>query len=504
MRQRYLVPGAAALCLLLAAPAFAATPEPGAPGMGDPYYPDYGNGGYDVSHYDLRLAYQPKTDQLDGTATLTATTTQDLSRFDLDFALDVSSVLVDGHRAAFARSGDHELQITPAQPLAKGQEITVVVRYSGVPSSVQAEGFTSWQRTPDGGVAANEPESAWWWFPSNDHPRDKATYDVSVTVPDGTQAISNGTLQSTSSQLGRTRYNWREDKPQATYLATLAVGRFDITTGKTDSGIPVTNAVSKDLGANTGAAKASVGRTSEIIDWESTLFGPYPFSAVGGYVPNVPTHYAVETQTRPFYSPAQFADGANPSVIVHELAHQWFGDCVSVENWRDIWVNEGFATYAQWLWSEKEGEGSARDLAAYTYAQHPADDAFWTVKPGDPGADKQFDDAVYDRGAMALQALRQKTGDKVFFKILRSWTTERRYGNGSVQDFRRLASRVSGKDLGRLFTDWLFTPARPKAPASWQPDAAPRSTLAGPVKPKSWEQIRTARTGHRAAVPAPR
>lgn len=295
MHRRLIAPGALAASLLLAIPASAASYTPGTPGIGDAYYPAYGNGGYDVSHYDLRLTYQPGTDELEGTATLLATTTQDLSRFDLDFLLDVGEVRINGVKASFAASGEHELQITPAKPLAKGTSVTVVVRYSGVPSTKSAYGFSTWHRTPDGAVAADEPESAWWWYPSNDHPLDKATYDVSVAVPDGTQAISNGTLQSTSSRLGWTRYNWRSNKPQATYLTTLAVGKFDITTGTSEGGVPVVNAYSKDLGDNDGAARASVERTGELVDWLSGYFGPYPSAAPAATSPTPPP----DTRWRP-------------------------------------------------------------------------------------------------------------------------------------------------------------------------------------------------------------
>ncbi|MES4907484.1 MULTISPECIES: M1 family metallopeptidase [unclassified Streptomyces] len=500
MRHRLTVPSAAAACLLLAVPASAADATPGAPGIGDSYYPDYGNGGYDVSHYDLRLTYRPVTDRLEGTATVVATATQDLSRFNLDFALEVSEVLVGGKKAAFAAKGDHELEITPAAPLDSGRPFTVVVRYRGTPSKVQVKGYTAWLRTPDGGVAANEPEAAWWWFPSNDHPLDKATYDVSVAVPDGTQAISNGTLQSTTSRLGWTRYSWRSNRPQASYLATLAVGRFDITTDTTENGLPVINAYSKDLGDNAGAARASVERTAEVADWLSGVFGPYPFSALGGYVPNVGTSYALETQTRPFYSPRQFAGGSNVSVVVHELAHQWYGDSVSVKDWRDIWVNEGFARYAQWLWSEKESEGTAQELADYVYAQHPAEDAFWTVEPGDPGPENQFHAAVYDRGAIALQALRNEVGDDDFFAILKGWPTERRYGNGSVRDFETYAEKVSGRPLGSLFDTWLFTASKPGAPAARAngigAGAAADAGAGAAARPKSWRAIHATDTVH--------
>ncbi|MGW2492484.1 M1 family metallopeptidase [Streptomyces sp. NPDC001606] len=489
MHRRIIAPGAlAAASLLLAIPASAASYSPGAPGIGDPYYPSYGNGGYDVSHYDLRLRYQPATDELDGTATILARTTQDLSSFDLDFLLDVSEVRVNGSAAAFAHSGEHELVITPKTPLKKDTPITVVVRYSGVPSTKSAYGFTTWHRTPDGAVAADEPEAAWWWFPSNDHPLDKATYDVSVAVPDGTQAISNGTLQSSSSKLGWTRYNWRENKPQATYLATLAVGKFDITTGTSDGGVPIVNAYSKDLGDNDGAARASVERTGELVDWLSGYFGPYPFSSAGGYVPNTTTGYALETQTRVYYSPKQFANGANTSVVVHELAHQWYGDDVSLKGWKDIWINEGFARYAQWLWSEHEGEGTTQELADYVYASHPADDPFWTVKPGDPGPDDQFDIAVYDRGALAVQALRNAVGDDAFFAILKGWPAEHAYGNASVADFEKYAEKVSGKPLDALFDTWLFQPSKPAAPAA-RSLAATGATGAKVTQPKSWKKI---------------
>lgn len=465
VHRKVIAPSVLAASLLLVIPASAASSVPGAPGIGDPYYPASGNGGYEVSHYDLRLQYQPKTDLLEGTATLLTTAKQDLSRFNLDFGLDVSEIRVNGVKAKFAKSGTSELEVTPASPLQRGRQSSVVVKYAGKPSEFKVDGWSAWQRTPDGGVAAQEPDSAVWWFPSNDHPLDKATFDVSVNVPDGTQAISNGVLQSQTSRLGWTRYNWRSNKPQATYLATLAIGKFDITTDKTASGLPILNAYSQDLGDNAGAARASVERTGEVAEWLEGVFGPYPFNALGGYVPNVPSGFALETQTRPFYSPRQFANGANVSVVVHELAHQWYGDSVSVDGWKDIWVNEGFARYSQWLWSEKEGEGTAQELADWAYGLRAAEDPFWQVKPGDPGPENQFHGAVYDRGAIALQALRNQIGDEKFFRILKGWPTERAYGNAKVGDFVRYAEKVSNQPLAQLFETWLYTPGKPAASA---------------------------------------
>ncbi|WP_030908058.1 M1 family metallopeptidase, partial [Streptomyces sp. NRRL F-5126] len=469
MRKRVIASTSLAIGLCLAVPATTASATaagthagPGAPGIGDPYYPTYGNGGYDVSHYDLGLDYQPSTDRLSGTAVITAHATQGLTRFDLDFGLDVSSVRVNGRPAAFTTSGEQELVITPARTLHRGQRMTVSVTYSGVPSTVEKYGFTSWQRTPDGGVAANEPESAWWWFPSNDHPLDKATYDVTVRVPKGEQAISNGLLLSSRSRHGSTVYHWRQDRPQATYLATLAIGHFDITHSRTRTGVPIINAYSTALDPKIKAnAEASVERTGEIIDFLSGYFGPYPFDAAGGYVPNVKSGFALESQTRVFYSPKFFDSAPDTSVVAHELAHQWWGDDVSLKRWSDIWLNEGFAGYAEYLWAEHEGKSTPQESAQKVYDSHPADDPFWTVKPGDPGPSKQFDDAVYDRGAVAIQALRDTIGDHAFLRLLKAWPAQHRYGNGTITEFRHLAERISHQNLDDFFRTWLYTPSKP-------------------------------------------
>ncbi|GAA2691844.1 hypothetical protein Apa02nite_033880 [Actinoplanes palleronii] len=360
---------------------------------------------------------------------------------------------------------------------------TIVVQYSGVPSSKVAAGFTAWTRTPDGALAIGEPQIAWWWYPSNDHPSDKATFDVSVSVPDGVEAISNGVQPRppVRETLGYTRWSWRSLKPQATYLTFLTVGQYDVTTDTTADGSTVYNAYSQLLTPDfRDAAKASVERTAEITDWESTVFGPFPFEARGGVVtPPGTLGFALENQTRPNYSSAFFRRGSNTSVVVHENAHQWFGDSVSVRNWQNIWLNEGFASYAEWLWSEKNDEGTAQEIFDYLYATYPDDAAIWTTAPADPGTAELFGDAVYDRGAMTLHQLRLAVGDDDFFTILRTWTAEHKYGNATTEEFTALAEKISGQDLDALFQAWLYTPSKPVLAAS----------LAAPVAPKSWAQI---------------
>ena len=446
----------------LTAPAFAGTGTPGAPGAGDPYFPHYGNGGYDVSHYDIQLHYQPQDDHLTGTTTIVAKPTQDLSAFNLDFALKAKSVRVNGQPAEFRHEGS-ELTVTPPQTLPKGSLATFVVDYDDVPSTVEVDGIKPWVRTSDGALAVGEPEIAAWWFPSNDHPRDKATYDIAVTVPDGNQVLSNGVNTRTSSMNGWTTWKWRDTKPTASYLAFMAVGKYEVSSKTGAFGKPFVSAYSRGLGDLEGAAKASVERTPEVLDFLSGLFGEYPFEAEGGVVSSEGMNFALENQTRPTYSHKFFKDGANTSVVVHENAHQWFGDSVSVDTWRDIWLNEGFASYAEWLWSEKQGTGTAQQLFDHYYAQYPADDPFWQIKPGEPGAKNVFSDPVYDRGAMALQALRNVIGDRALQDVVRSWVQQKQYSNGTIEEFIKLAEQRSGKQLDDFFKVWLFTSGKPPA-----------------------------------------
>jgi aminopeptidase N len=477
-----IVAGLAAV--LFASPAAAASGAAGAPGLGDSYYPLDGNGGYDVSHYDIRLSYQPATDLLAGTTTILAKATQDLSAFNLDFLLKAESVRVNNVPAGFRTDGG-ELTVTPKTTLARGSDITVVVKYSDTPENYRLYGFSGWQRTPTGALGVNEPQIAPWWYPSNDHPRDKATFDVSIAVPPGVEALSNGVLvsrQQTTPQW--VRWNWRSVSPQAPYLTFLAIGQYEVRQATAPNGQPFITAYGDDLGDNGAAARASVERTPEILEAESQWFGPYPFEAQGGVV-DTSLGFALEDQTRPVYDGRFFRAGTNTSVVAHENAHQWFGDSVSVDDWKEIWLNEGFATYAEYLWSEYQGEGTPAELAQFTYDVIPADDPFWQVLPGNPGEANQFDDAVYDRGGMTLQTLRAAVGDEAFFDILHSWTAQQKYGTATTEQFIALAEKISGQDLGDLFTTWLYTPGKPAVGPGGQSVA----TRAVTAKPKSYDEI---------------
>jgi aminopeptidase N len=434
--------------------------RPGAEGIGDPYFPTHGNGGYDVASYDLKLRYTPKTGQLSGTATIAATATQDLSRFNLDLAaLSVSAVTVDGV-AATAKHDGTELVVTPGAGIVRGRPFTVVIRYGGKPESLttKALGTGGWLRTKDGAFALGQPDSATSWYPVNDHPADKAAFTLAMTVPDGLEVLSNGVPGPRQTAKGWTTWHWSESAPMASYLSTVVIGQYRVRTS-THAGKPMVIAIPESLPAD-GSAAQSMDRTGEIADFLATQFGPYPFDAYGGVVlDDDRVRYALETQSRPVYGNSFFRGGPVLEVVAHELAHQWFGDSVALERWQDIWLNEGFATYAQWLWQEHAGVRTVAQAFDDEYANY-----VWQQPPGNPGPDHLFGAPVYAGGAMTLYALRRAIGDEAFATLLKTWPAEQRNGNGTTAEFIATAERVSGKDLGGLFQTWLYGTTKPPHP----------------------------------------
>ncbi|MFK3981145.1 M1 family metallopeptidase [Micromonospora sp. NPDC050397] len=434
--------------------------QPGADGVGDPYFPRYGNGGYDVASYALKLRYDPADDRLSGTAAITATATEDLSRFNLDLAgLTVAGVSVDGRRAEF-RHEETELVVTPERGLARDGRFTVEVTYDGVPKPIDSPdlGEGGFMATSDGAIALGQPESASTWFPVNDHPTDKASYEIAITVPQGLSALSNGVPGERTTADGWTTWHWSERTPMASYLATLVIGDYRVRDGSHD-GKPLVTAIAASLPEG-GSAEVSLNRTGEIADFLATRFGPYPFDSYGGVaVSDRRIGYALETQSRPVYGPAFFTSGPNDSVVAHELAHQWFGDSVSIRRWSDLWLNEGFASYAEWLWAEHDGKGTAQREFERVYATTD-----WSKPALDPGRSALFGRPVYQRGALAVHALRRTVGDEAFFRILRTWTAEKRNANVVTADLVTVAERVAGRSLRPFFDAWLTGTTAPPPP----------------------------------------
>jgi hypothetical protein len=657
----------------------------GADSAGDAYYPRLGNGGYNVRRYRLHVGFDQAVDEITGVARIHARATQNLSRFNLDFTqLRVRSVEVDD-RAARWRHRRGELTIDPAGPgLRRGDRFTVTVAYAGSPRTFTEPSFgqMGFFRTDDGALLAGEPLGASSWFPVNGHPRDKARYTVSLEVPAGLTAVSNGALARRADEGARTTWTWRVDKPMAPYLATFAVGDFQVdhytaggieywdaidtslfdpvavprtgtrfaitgadnsaykrltrtidvpsggaqftfwasyrleepwdylfvearpvgtstwttlkdanghtsrdtgfscpdwlgehpflkhyqtpdgeggctsrgTTGlwwaasgdskgwqqwrldldryagraiqlsfshATDGFNSASGAYVDDLAIVTGTDPAAPGSTSfendgdtldgwlpggppkgspkppkgpaptwltgtidqapdpdglrartamaqqpEMLAFLEDHFGPYPFATSGGIVDDVPNmQFSLETQTRPVYPVTTVGDPGSAEIfIVHELSHQWFGDSLTVRQWRHIWLNEGFATYVEWLWDQEKHGYPARRAFRDLYKSIPADDPFWKVRIGDPGPDNLFHGAVYFRGGMTLQALRERIGARDFATLMRRWPRQHADGHVTTAQFIRAAERISGQQLDGLFRAWLFRPAKPRLP----------------------------------------
>jgi len=440
----------------------------GSAGVADPYFPKAGNGGYDVTHYALTLAYATGTHHLTGTAEITARATGDFSAFDLDLkGMKVDALTVDGRSASWTRAGQ-ELTVHPPSTVRQGKTFRTTVRYSGTPETItDPDGSDEgWLRTADGALALGEPTGSMAWFPGNDHPSDKATYDITITVPKGLQAVSNGELSTErTTDAGRTTtYTWRTAHPMATYLATVAIGHYDITRTTTKNGLPVYVAVDPQEAA---ASRKVLGQLPEIMEWEEYNFGPYPFSSTGAIVDRPgDAGYALETQTRPF-----FPGAPDTATLVHELAHQWYGDSVTPKTWRDMWLNEGFATYAEWLWAEDHDGDTAQQTfdALYkgTYFDDRSDnEAIWAFPPARPTSAAHISDSpVYERGAMVLHKIRQTVGDARFYDIVQGWAATYRYGNANTADFTAYVEKMApGKDFSGIWKTWLYGDGKPARP----------------------------------------
>lgn len=449
------------LCLTLAACDGGVHGTPGGTGVRDPYFPKAGNGGYDVSHYALDIGYDPGARRLTGTAAITARATQGLSAFDLDLrGLQVDKVTVEGGEARWNRAGQ-ELTVRPHDDLEKGEIFSTTVRYSGRPETItDPDGSQEgWLRTADGALGLGEPVGAMAWFPGNHHPSDKASYDITVTVPKGLQAVSNGELKSETTKNGRTTFVWHIAEPMASYVATVAVGRYTITRSTLADGLPVYVAVDP---TQVKASRAVLAEIPEIMEWEEYNFGPYPFSSIGAIVDRPgDSGYALETQTRPV-----FPGAPDTETLVHELAHQWYGDSVTPRTWRDMWLNEGFATYAEWLWAEDNGGPSAQQTFDKVYATPADDSTLWGFPPAKPPSIAYISERpVYVRGAMVLQKIRQTVGDDTFYDIIQGWAADHRHGNADTAEFTAyVEKKAPGRDFDAIWKNWLYGDGKPARP----------------------------------------
>lgn len=339
------------------------TGTPGDPDIGDDFYDGLGNGGYDALHYDIDIDVRVGLNYLDSIVTIQAQATQDLSAFNLDFSgFRIDKLLVNDEPVEYRRRG-RELTIIPSEPLAEGTDFEVTIAYAGVPeepdSYIFSGGWTPYDRR--GIYVASEPAGAAYWYPVNDHPLDKATYSIRVRVPEPYVVASNGTLQEVIEGDDVRTYVWDNPEPTASYLVTVNIAQFAERTDETTSGLPIRNYFPVQL-ADEG--EEVFAEQAEMIEYFETVFGPYPFDVYGAVVADTWLSFALETQTISLFGSDVITGGSpddSQGVIAHELAHQWFGNSVSLSTWEDIWLNEGFATYAQALWIEHTLGAEDRD-----------------------------------------------------------------------------------------------------------------------------------------------
>jgi aminopeptidase N len=437
------------------------SPAPTDPdGIGDALFPSLGNPGIDVEHYDVDLHYDPRRNEISADVRLDMVMTEDRASFTLDSAGPVvSAVTVDDVAATFT-SVEPELEITPATPLTSGQHVAVDVKYSLSPEPVPsaAGDKVGWFPTPGGSYVLDEPEGAHTWLPSDDHPSDKATYRFEITVPTGLTAVANGALVDHTSTVSTETWTWQEDRPMATYLIQLLTGDYEIVDGVGPNGLPLVSVV---LHQDRTTMQPYLDVIDDQIDFFDGYFGPYPLDRYGIAITDSEAGLAMETMERSLFSRHDFASGRldlpEQLFLSHELAHQWFGDAVSPERWSDVWLNESFATYGEWMWLDHLGMRTIDDSAAAGLASRlPQSTAH-------PDAADMFEFNSYDGGAVILHALRKTIGDDLFFSLLREWVSDNNGSSRTTEDFVALASKVAGQDLTSFFATWLYADQLPTA-----------------------------------------
>lgn len=437
----------------------------------DPYLPEAGNFGYRVSRYELDLEYKTAINRLSGSAAITAVTLAEIKTFTLDLAdaLSVSKVSLNGKRPAHYRTAAGKLHITLAERLPAGAAMTVGIRYSGNPRPNRTPwGDVGFEELTEGVLVAGQPNGASSWFPCDDHPAAKASFRVQIATESSYFALANGKLLSRRPRAGMTTWVYEQSEPTSTYLITLQIGVYN-RHRLAKNGVEIFAVLPDRLRREFAH---DFGRQPQMMKLFTKLFGPYPLAT--GYtvvVTDDDLEIPLEAQGISIFG-ANHCDGSRKAerLIAHELAHQWFGNSVTVQRWRHIWLHEGFACYAEWLWSEASGGPSADALASRHHAALALLPQDLTL--AQPAPAEIFDDRVYKRGALTVHAVRRTIGDTEFRDLVRVWTHRHRGGTVTTADFRDLAAEhataTGGEALAEtvrtVLTDWLDQPALPELP----------------------------------------
>lgn len=417
----------------------------------DAYTPHSGDRRYAVQHYDLALDYRVPTNRLIGTATLHVRMHESAKHVSLDLVgLTATKVRVSGDRGATFRQDQRRVKVLFGHDRAVGDEFTITVDYSGAPAPRRTRwGLIGWEELEDGALVASQPTGAPTWFPCNDVPADRATYRLEFTA-DPEYTVVSGGAATRSTQRGRTRWTFHQPMPTATYLMTVQIGQYAddrVALGDT----PGRLYYPRPLAARVRADFAALDEMMRVF---VDAFGPYPQDSYKIVVTPDDLEIPLEAQGMAIFG-ANHIDGLQSCerLIAHELAHQWFGNSIGVGRWQDIWLNEGFACYAEWLWSEASGGPSAHTKALAHHARLSA--LPQDLLLSDPGPTDMFDDRVYKRGALALHALRMTVGPERFFTFTREWAS--RFARLSVtsDDLLGLVDELLGAESRALMRTWI-------------------------------------------------
>ena len=431
----------------------------------DPYLPAHGDVRYAVTHYDLSLDYRVETNRLDGRATLRVVALQDTDALRLDLSgLHVDRVRVDGARPPKVTSKDRAVRVRLARTLVAGASATLEVSYSGKPAPVPGpHGPAGWEELTDGLLVASQPYGAPSWFPCNDRADDKASYTISVTTDAGYAVFATGRPTGTSTRSGRTTWTFDQPAPTASYLVSVVIGKLEEQPLAGDPRVSVARPILRPL-----PASSPLLRLPDMMKALEGWFGPYPLDRFVAVVVDEPLEIPLESQGMASFG-TNHLDAAwdNERLVVHELAHQWFGNAVTAATLSDIWLHEGFACYTEWLWSARRSQGTANQRARQHWDVLASQGQPATL--GDPGMDHMFDDWVYKRGALTLHALRSALGDAPFFAMCRDWVATFGGGTATTADLRAVAARHSPGDVADLLDAWLDEKALPPCPGTEGP-----------------------------------
>ena len=423
----------------------------------DSVYPDVGDPSVDSLRYDLDLAWDPSSSTLTAEATIELRATGEGDGLQLDLApeLEVASVALDGAPVDFEHDGK-DLRI--AADVVADERYVLDIAYAGSPQPTPAPttrsdfNTTGWTVTDDGEVwTMQEPYGAFTWYPVNDQPSDKALYDISVTAPAPYTGVANGVLVSQTQDGDLTTSEWSLSSPTSSYLVTVAIGEYTETTNTSASGVEISYWVPSDEPQYAGRLEYA----AEGLDWLEDKLGPYPFDSLGFLL--VDSESGMETQTMITLGLTSYA--TSKDVLVHEMAHQWYGDEVTPDDWRDVWMNEGMAMYLQGVW-QADHEGRDLDGLMDEWASFESMLRAQSGPPADYDPTQFGESNIYYGPALMWHELRQRIGDEKFWQVTRDWPALDPERNADREEYLPWLVEQTGVER-EFFDEWLLSPTTP-------------------------------------------